>query len=794
MKDMAYNYWKQGHAVVTFKITEENKKPLVEWKSWIQGEQTEEQFNTQPWDRANAFGVICGRKLKNGLYVAAVDFDVKNVSEEALAKGKKVLATYSVTQREKTPSGGEHLIFYSHEPVKSTKAFHDTYGLELLGEGSIVIMSPSKGYSRLNDNTPTEKADLTAYFFELLGEEKPEAAWFKREDLKGKKYRGGNPPCINTLLRGTNEGLRNEYGIRLASYLLNFRMYQPQSVLKIMKKWNKLNTPVLPNIEVDNIVKSAIQKNYVYGCSDPILQDLCKKEECPMAPKTVVLTKEQRDEAEKLLENLDLLQVVLTYGRKKLIGEDMILLQNFIEICSGQTLYPVSGMLCGFSGSGKNESIRAIKPLMPSEWLYEFTISTPEAVKYIPEDFHGTLIIYEASGMQSKTATLSLRAVGEAESIETIYPMRDEATGKMTLARHRTNAKNFITTVSNVDIQADLFRRVLKSSMNHSKVLTRRVLAKEVRTARVPESLMKILKKEEEPSCTMQEFQNALRVQDWKAEVIVFVSPGLLGLLDYAATKEQQVALRTQFKKILYFIRVLALLRQKNRVHFNIGDSKYVFANPQDYRNALKILESTILETISRIGKRQQEVFDLFEREESLDKHKVAKKLKVSTTTAARALKALYGHGYLSENKNVKPYSYEVLREKAKPFVIFKNTNEYDLFYRKELKFYLNSILSPSHSPVPNRKMRINVTGLEGTLKFSGTPDVVSRKVSSEQGLNVSFENKEVPLVFSEMTNEQNLFPCPLCAAYGKQVFFSSEHDLHLHIEKTHDNKPKYVT
>lgn len=116
----------------------------------------------------------------------------------------------------------------------------------------------------------------------------------------------------------------------------------------------------------------------------------------------------------------------MAYGRKRLIGEDNVLVLNFVAICSGQTKYPISAILSGFSGSGKNESIRAIKPLIPEKWIFDFTTSTPEAIKYIGEDFNGTIIIYEAEGVKGETGSLGLRAIGESESIETIYPVRNE--------------------------------------------------------------------------------------------------------------------------------------------------------------------------------------------------------------------------------------------------------------------------------------------------------------------------------------------------------------------------------
>jgi len=609
---------------------------------------------------------------------------------------------------EQTPSGGLHYIYFSRVKPGSISAYHNECGLELLGEGKLCIMAPSQGYRRLNDNSPTEVEDIEAMFYEAIHKagvkiQREQPVWFDSPELSGKPYRGKDPPCISTLLKGTSEGLRNEYGIRLCSYFINFKQYQPKTVREeILKSWNKLNTPELHWKELDALVKSAVQGKYVYGCTDPILKSQCDREKCPIAPKQIakLLTQEEKARAERLLEDPKLLDYVLSFGRRRLIGEDNILLMNFVMICSGQTKYPISGILSGYSGSGKNESLRAIKPLIPPEWLFEFTTSTPEAVKYIPEEFSGTLLIYEIAGMESKTGTLGLRSVGEGESIETIYPMRDEETGKMTLGRAKTNAKNFITTESDIGVHPDLYRRVLKVSLNDSDVLTKRVLAKKLRDATIPEGLRKKLNLDvDKTPYTERDFQNALRLLDWSVEVVVFPPDSLLQLVDLAVKKEQKVALRSQIERILNFIRVLAILHQKQRlcVEDKEDGSKFVIANVEDFENAMKILEPTILETVSRIEKRQAEALANFESVDQLDKNKLAEKLGISTKTAYRILKTLSDHGYLREIQTTKPYTYELLQEKPKPQDLLKNISEYAVFYEKELENFLNSIRTLGH-------------------------------------------------------------------------------------------------
>jgi len=749
LKTAVYEYFKQGLNVVPFRVKE--KRPLVEWQKWQTQRQTSEEFDALPWQDADGFALVCGTKLNNGLFLGVLDFDVKNLPEETIQKGKELLKKFLTTQTEETLSKGQHLIYFCREKPKTVSAYHNECALEIIGENKLVIMAPSQGYRRLNDNMPSEINDLNELFETATGHiTVKKQFWFDREDLEKKPYKGRNPSCIQTLLKGASEGLRNEIAIRLASYFMNFRGFQPQTVAKILKDWNKLNTPNLETSEIESVIKSAAQGAYIFGCNDPILSNTCSREECPIATKTVVLTENQIKNAEEILEKKDLLNVLLAYGRKRLIGEDNVLLINFVEICSGQTVYPISGIISGYSGSGKNESIRAIKPLMPEEWLFEFTTSTPEAVKYIPEEFAGTLVIYEASSMQSKTGTLGLRAIGESESIETIYPMRDEETGKMMLGRAKTNAKNFVTTESAIDIEPDLYRRVLKTSMNPSYVLTKRVCAKELRESHLPDSLRKLFHKEKEPNVSTEDFKNALRVQDWKAEVVFFAPKELLDLIDVAITKEQQVALRTQFKKILSFIKVLALLNQKNRVIVKIAEKKYVVADPEDYKLGLAILSATILETVSRIEKRQRDVLEMFEKKERLDKDDVVKELRVSAVTAARALKTLAKSGYLKEIMSMKPYIYEQIQDKPNSLVILQNTSQYYLFYEKELKTFLDDTLSLVTSGVLEKdKVKI-----ENPKTNWDTSDKTSDKMPSEPISKVSEQSEVKQLVFSEMTSE----------------------------------------
>ncbi|MGB9671716.1 MAG: bifunctional DNA primase/polymerase [Candidatus Bathyarchaeales archaeon] len=282
LKNVARRYWLEGCNIILLR----GKEPLHKWQRWQNERQRELDFEALPWAEADSFALIMGQQLHNELYIGAVDFDVKNLPPEVKEKGKEILKYFPITQIEETPSGGQHWVYYCHVKPKTVSAYHNECGLELLGEGKICIMAPSVGYRKLNDNTPTVVEDLETLFYQALEKagikvEKPSQAWFGQPDLAKQPYKGKAPPCINALLKGVEEGIRNESAIRLASYFLNFKRLPWARTLEVLQSWNSKNRPPLPDSELKNILKSAEIHGYVYGCNDDVLKAFCDKAKCP---------------------------------------------------------------------------------------------------------------------------------------------------------------------------------------------------------------------------------------------------------------------------------------------------------------------------------------------------------------------------------------------------------------------------------------------------------------------------------------------------------------------------------
>jgi putative DNA primase/helicase len=269
LKTVARNYWSLGFNIVPFKVAE--KRPLVEWQKWENQRQSLEEFEVLPWDQADGLGVVCGRPNDQGLSLAVVDFDIKKTSLEAQETGVKVLSLLRVTAREKTPSGGEHSVYFSRKPAKTISTHHGTVALELLGENKLCIMYPSEGYSKINDNLPSTVEDLEAEFLSAL----------KRVGVIKPPPKRAPPslrPCFDKLME--KNVLSHDERVALVIEL-EHAGYPVQEVKDVFHKHQAWHTPDYNQEKTDKQIDSIVGK---YGQEKR--ETLQKKElcfpECPL--------------------------------------------------------------------------------------------------------------------------------------------------------------------------------------------------------------------------------------------------------------------------------------------------------------------------------------------------------------------------------------------------------------------------------------------------------------------------------------------------------------------------------
>lgn len=263
LKAAAKAYYENGFNIVTIK----GKQPLVQWQKWINERQTEKEFNSLNFVDADGFGVICGTPNKEGLFLAVIDFDVKNLPSEVLEKGKKVLKHLPITAIEQTPSGGQHLIYYVHSKPKAISNFHDKAAVELLGENKLCIMAPSKGYQRLNDNPPTVIADIMSVFADALAKAGVECSKPTAQTKQPSKVQRSPRPCIIAALKQQLTGASGHL-MRLAIASEYKRCgYTDKEIVELFKTQKDFNPDVcLKHVESADPAKAASCKTiFEYG-------------------------------------------------------------------------------------------------------------------------------------------------------------------------------------------------------------------------------------------------------------------------------------------------------------------------------------------------------------------------------------------------------------------------------------------------------------------------------------------------------------------------------------------------
>jgi hypothetical protein len=153
-------------------------------------------------------------------------------------------------------------------------------------------------------------------------------------------YVGENPPCIKRLFLGVSEGQRNEYAIRLASYLINFKKLPEDRAEKILKEWNEKNKPPLDKEELRNIIKSATQGEYIFGCNDEILSGLGAGECSTCLLKKTSFDPEIIEEANQIIRSEDPLRKVQVHLDNIIAGETQNKKTLFTLLLSGKTTDP----------------------------------------------------------------------------------------------------------------------------------------------------------------------------------------------------------------------------------------------------------------------------------------------------------------------------------------------------------------------------------------------------------------------------------------------------------------------
>jgi len=281
-----------------------SKRAAVPWKPYQERRPSEreiQEWMEKYWSRGYGVSIICG-DVSNNLVVLDLD-TYENPEAAGIFDLEKLKRDTLVVE---TPSGGIHVYFFTRHPTPSFNVTVDGRALiEVRGVGRYVLAPPSvvpdkrTGQPRpyrflsdpsriatISDHLPSKLAEIVGRKLGIRVEtiyEGGDRLLDLYRALGGKPYRGRHPPCIEFIMGGVPEGMRNEAAIRLASYLLHLRRMRPERVLKLLHEWNARNSPPLPKREIDAVFKSITSHGYSYGCTS-LKRFGCDRKKCQIRP------------------------------------------------------------------------------------------------------------------------------------------------------------------------------------------------------------------------------------------------------------------------------------------------------------------------------------------------------------------------------------------------------------------------------------------------------------------------------------------------------------------------------
>lgn len=270
-------------------VQEGTKKPLVSWKTYQKIMPSDEQVSIW-FSKPVNIGVVLGKVSGN---LIQLDFEDLEFFNDFFPLGIEEWTWVAESGR------GVHIFLRSDGPVEE-REFVDKKGeliLEVRSQGRYAILPPSfhpsgKRYTWKSDISRVEIASIESALLESILKQKCEKTGlsFKasleernREPRLKTHYCGRDPACIQSLLRGVEEGMRDNTAIRLASYYINTRGDKAETALRMLQEWNQRNKPPLDPQVLTEKIQSAKSGRYSFGCNDEILKSQCRdRASCPL--------------------------------------------------------------------------------------------------------------------------------------------------------------------------------------------------------------------------------------------------------------------------------------------------------------------------------------------------------------------------------------------------------------------------------------------------------------------------------------------------------------------------------
>jgi len=659
-----------GWGLVVIPAIHGQKRPEVEWKEYQEKPPKEKQMKAWFDDgRPHNIAILCGPVSGN---LVVQDFDDPDVYSK-FYKSEKIEAETPVV---KTGRGGVHVYLRSDKPVPSFRI--PELKMEVRSTGNIVIAPPSvhpngRTYQFINPDVKSialvENLEEAVWRrAQQLGVKPPEPL-FEEESAEhpGQPYTGEDPPCITRLMRGVEEGFRNEAAIRLASYHLKFKLSSDQErVLHMLERWNHLNKPPLPRKELKEVVENAAKLDRGYGCRH--LRPWCNVQACPLK-RRALLRREADEEAERILSQPDVLAALEPHLDNILAGERENKGLCFTLLLGGKSrdrMMKQILLLKSEVGAGKTTLMKL------SEAFHTKSVGrfTAHALDYTDLQGYEVLRLKEIGMMDQEFQGVStVKFLSPDDMGYTIEaPERDPKTGRFTTHQYRIPPITLITSTARVKMDSAFERRAWILNPDESEEQTKRVREWKARHEREKGLVALGLMRETSYDHSMAVLRAV--VKKLKPCAVVLPFPEAVSKI----LKSGRLRVRGDYDKVFAEVKLYGLLHQRTLPRAKGRNAEdVVFVTPQSAWKALRLAAKPYATMTSELEERSRqlisalkdlkvekagEVVDI-EKRESL-----AVRLNRNERTIMRYLDGWVTAGYMSRRgggKSGLPVQYKLL-------------------------------------------------------------------------------------------------------------------------------------
>jgi len=204
-------------------------------------------------------------------------------------------------------------------------------------------------------------------------------------------------------------------------------------------------------------------------------RELAKEKEPEQKP--YQLTKQEEEEAIKLLKAPDLLEKILSdieaLGH---VGEETNKILAYLIAVSRKLPRPLSGIVISGSGAGKSGLVEVVQELTPPEEVEFFSRITPQALYYMERDAlkRKLLIIEERTGGEG--ADYSIRTLQSRQKLTQAVPIKDPNSGKIkTMTFEVEGPIAYLETTTSAEINHENATRCFEIYLDESIEQTKRI-------------------------------------------------------------------------------------------------------------------------------------------------------------------------------------------------------------------------------------------------------------------------------------------------------------------------------